>query len=351
MVMKNTHTSHNSPLYVFSLVTMLLITLLSVIAGELTLHPQRLVVWSFLIVGSLLLELKVNFHQNEFAKRMLNVSIAGIFSLIVIHITLNLLDVYRLDDLSHIVKFCTTKERLCTIVTKLFFSFKIYRFITLSFSSLLSFLFLALGLRFNSLVFDKTFQNHFKVGNPILIILTFGTCTLLLSQVLKISDQLYSLTVKAWYSRNLSFEARFVPFEYGNEHHGWIWTYAEFVKVHVPEKSVLYIPPQTDTWRQEGNKYYFRWFMYPRELINFEDPFAPIPPTATHIVIANGGWKGGEVGWPKSKPRIDCIAEIQLIHRLTLVQQLVSVEEVDTIMTPDDWGVISLTPSHKSLCL
>ena len=87
-----------------------------------------------------------------------------------------------------------------------------------------------------------------------------------------------------------SNDQKFVEQMNGNNTTGWIFTYTQFLNRKVPKNGKIFIPPQIEPWLMEGNQYYVRWFLYPRDVIYERDPNAPIPLEAEYIMIAHGIW-------------------------------------------------------------
>lgn len=80
-----------------------------------------------------------------------------------------------------------------------------------------------------------------------------------------------------------------------------IYNYSEFVKANTPPDAVILVPPQDNPWPQTGNVGYFRYFLYPRKLINAEE-CPSISNDVTHILIDWGEseYAGNRThGWPK----------------------------------------------------
>ena len=265
---------------------------------------------------------------------------------------LRLLNVYDLQRFSFINSYCTNNPSICTLFSSLFFKLKIYRFITLSTSFFLSFLFLFSGLLWLT-DFDKTLRKYLTEykKQPFVALAAILLSVLFLRDTLTISDKIFDLSIKAWQSKQLTFYDRFVPYESGIEHGGWIWEYGKFINSHVPEKSVIFVPPQSDIWPQEGNIYYFRWFIYPRNMVQSLDATAAIPTEADYILISRGGWHGAAAGWPKHMPKTECINQAFLIDRKTVVTEEVLPLELDNKLTADKWGVIKLNKDKNTICL
>jgi len=111
---------------------------------------------------------------------------------------------------------------------------------------------------------------------------------------------------------------------------------------HIPEDASIFIPPQNDVWAQEGNPYYFRWFVYPRKMVQSSDAYALLPEAARFILVSNGGWNGGDSGWPKIHVPEKNIKTVFLIDRYSLKERTVTAHDYYTSLAPTEWGVIEL---------
>lgn len=130
----------------------------------------------------------------------------------------------------------------------------------------------------------------------------------------------------------------------GDQNQGWVVTYADFIKRHTNENDVIFIPPQTQSWQMEGNKDFFRWFLYPR-LLEHSDMVEETPNVSVDaILIAYGAWpfSSTDFGWPKFSVSQKDIKEIWLIDRTTLEET--KIVDTDYNFEPDKeiWGIILL---------
>lgn len=134
-------------------------------------------------------------------------------------------------------------------------------------------------------------------------------------------------------------------FKYGgNENQGWVMTYAGFIKSHTQKSDHIFIPPQLTPWQMEGNKHFFRWFLYPRWVINGATANDQPQAEVDAILIAHGAWPFGatEFGWPKFNIPKEKIKEIWLIDRQTSNELLLT--NTEYIFEPgiEKWGIILL---------
>ncbi len=89
---------------------------------------------------------------------------------------------------------------------------------------------------------------------------------------------------------------------------GVVYDFARFIRENTPENSYILIPPQEYPWPMTGNVLFFRYFLYPRRLINggtYEVGVDIVNEKIDYILIAKGELKldccGFDYGWPKFK--------------------------------------------------
>ena len=87
---------------------------------------------------------------------------------------------------------------------------------------------------------------------------------------------------------------------------GKFYDYTQFVKDNTPENATILIPPQGYPWPQTGNRFYLRYFLYPRTLINGEEfsPKVDLDKGEVDFVLVVWGESsasqyGYTNGWPK----------------------------------------------------
>ena len=284
-------------------------------------------------------------------KKVLKTSIITVLVIFTIHFLLNMINVYSFSTNQRVLSLCSNSLQVCNILTLLFYNLKIYRFITLppEFFTLLLFLLTGLSIVYYRKNDLKKYLNN-SIKDPILLFVFCLIVITLSSQLITISERVYRLSIQSWNNRNVNFLDRFVPYEFGIEHHGWIWEYGKFVLKNTPESAIIFIPPQSDIWPQEGNKYYFRWFVYPRSLIQSNDPQALIPNNTQFVLISRGGWHGGSAGWPKKLLNIDCIDSVHLINRLTLNERVLEPSLLESELESGEWGIIKLNNQDLNTC-
>lgn len=71
---------------------------------------------------------------------------------------------------------------------------------------------------------------------------------------------------------------------------GNYYSYMKFVKDNTPENATIIIPPQTSPWLSSGNLLLDRYFLYPRNLIQFGLTIPDGQPKNAYIMIYKGEW-------------------------------------------------------------
>jgi hypothetical protein len=163
-------------------------------------------------------------------------------------------------------------------------------------------------------------------------------------QVQDILQTMHVVGVKFIQNMNKTEKEKFA-FELGGEKYtGWIVPFTDFVNEHVPEHATIFTPPQKESWQMEGNQYFLRWFLYPRNIVTSQDINAEIPAETDYVMIAYGAWPWGvkEFGWPRLSIPKEKIARIIYIDRQT--REVSAVENEDYVFVPNKevWGVIEL---------
>lgn len=240
---------------------------------------------------------------------------------ILIHAILNSINIYTIATLP-----------------PLFYTLKLYRFISLSPLCLIQ------VLSVSSLVFLGTFRTlklkEFRKD----IFSTVAVCILSLfigKQLQSAVAKAYTDTVQVSVNLDTQFDERFTYRSGGSQYYGWIWPYTQFLIRHIPEDSIIAIPPQSNVWKMEGNSVYIRWFLYPRKTV-WQNTDGSIPDSADFVLITIGECSEGACGWPKVFIPKDKIEYISLINREN--QEETNLYNIDYSMNIDlyKWGVIKL---------
>ncbi len=127
----------------------------------------------------------------------------------------------------------------------------------------------------------------------------------------------------------------------GNQEFGWITTYAEFLKRHLNQDQVLLIPNQESPWLSVGNKWYFRWFMYPTRVVQNEDVYNTFTDVDA-LLLSPGLWQSiPPKMWPDFPLPEKSIQKIVFIDRDSLEETTITDHFFNTPITRQ-WGVIIL---------
>lgn len=275
-----------------------------------------------------------NNTNNELKKNWLILTVG--FSLIffyIVNFSLNAINVYSLNENKFVTSFCQNHNSTCKSIINLFYKAKIYRFITLS-----SYVFLAPVLLSFSLTTD------FKKILPFTKNLAFLSLVYaMITTNLLISFNAISLSLtQGFIVRDESYRDRFVYKQGGTFYHGWILVYADFVNQYTKPEDTLILPPQSETYKMEGNIFYFRWFVHPRRLVHFEDVKNLVDDSNKFIVLTEGECPSQECVWPNFPIESDQIESVIYINRN---DQSVEVKSNVTYYPEQNygmWGLIKL---------
>ncbi len=187
-----------------------------------------------------------------------------------------------------------------------------------------------------------------RVGKIVFVQIAFfaSCCLFLIPNMQYVLNAIYLNSIRTIQSLGESYDQKMVLALGGAKFTGWIYTYSLFLKKNTAENAIIFIPPQTEPWDMEGNQYYFRWFIYPRNIVTSQEIDAPIPDEAQYVLIADGAWVWGEQKYGFGWPRISIPAE--KIHRILLIDRNTDqvTEKKDTAYAWDKnahlWGLIEL---------
>lgn len=242
-----------------------------------------------------------------------------IFVFFLLHFLLNSINIYQFEPLP-----------------QWFYSFKLYRFISLSGLFWMQILGLLVGLFFIQPVNTKYILSLSKITIILMITLLVGGYTQLQKGLAIIYTQLIQINLNA----SVPFDARFTYRQGGAHYYGWVYPYTEFIKEYSSDDSVIVIPPQSYVWKIEGNAGYLRWFLYPRKLTYLNQD--KIPSDATHLLIALGDCAEGDCGWPKISIPGDKIDKIVLVSRDTQERTIITNASYALDRELYKWGIIVL---------
>lgn len=260
-----------------------------------------------------------------------------------INLLFKIVNPYELANTPEVESFCYSYLSLCTYTVKLFYLLKLYRFITLSSS-----FFVAVLTLFSIPVllhhFLKKSAYRFKKKDIPFLIVILSCLWILIFNFQVVLSAMINQTIKASLVWNLPLQERWVIQKGGNQAEGWIYTYAQFIKKHTPEDAIIFIPPQRESWKQEGNAGYLRWFVFPRKLVQRNQLESEIPQEATHVLIAHGNWIwfADEYTWPRITIPASQISSISLIDRKTLEEETFTTTTYTPFYSEEVWGIIEL---------
>lgn len=159
----------------------------------------------------------------------------------------------------------------------------------------------------------------------------------------QILEWMYEAGIRIVRTASLSWEDRFIYLNGGEASTGWVLHYTQFVNHHVPKDATIFIPPQKEAWQMEGNLYYIRWYLYPRQLVTSQDLDAPIPEEANYVLIDDGAWPGmTEYGWPRIFIPAEKIVKMVFIDRESKQESMITGKDYDPELYSHKWGVIQL---------
>lgn len=206
-----------------------------------------------------------------------------------------------------------------------FYSFKIYRLVSLHSTTLVGFLMLVVAVTTKEMI---SFDLKIWLVYPIIVYY------LLLSGALVYTNVIQSIqNISVPYADRMEFKLG------GRVYVGWIWPFSKFIVENTPSSARIAIPPQSNVWKMEGNVGYFRWFVYPRILVNSIDSFI-IPSDVEYILISVGECHEGACIWPKQEISQSSIEKMLIIDRETSEVQTLTDEAY--IPGKYDWGIIKL---------
>lgn len=256
--------------------------------------------------------------------------------LYIFNFLLNAINVYSLDEKKWVSVFCQNYELVCNNISYFFYKAKIYRFITLS-----SYTFFAPALLIFSLRINAKKMMNFTYNFGFLSIFLAMISTNLLISLDRIS---LSLT-QGFVVLDESYRDRFIFKQGGTTYHGWILVYADFVNQQTKPTDTIILPPQSETYKMEGNIFYFRWFVYPRNLVHYEDVENIKDDSKKFIVLTEGECSSKDCVWPNFAIESDQIESIIYIDRNNQSVEAKS----DVPYYPEEnygkWGLIRLKKS------
>jgi len=170
---------------------------------------------------------------------VIRVGIIVLAAALFINIFLNMINVYSLGESFWGVEFCAAFVSLCTFVQTVFFTFKLFRFITLSSYFFLLPLFTLLMIYLgNDFVLGT---KKYDLPRKFFLALIF---LLILPNLLKSFHRAYLSIIQSYQIRHENFYDRFVFKEGGPGYYGWIKVFSNFILAQTPTSASLLVPPQ-----------------------------------------------------------------------------------------------------------
>lgn len=133
---------------------------------------------------------------------------------------------------------------------------------------------------------------------------------------------------------------------------GWgLYDYAEFIKRELPEDARILVPPQGFPWPATGNVAYFRYFLYPRHLVNGAEREVKVDlknEGIEYVLLAWGETDGTEYdythGWPKFPLPAKAIIYKKDLTHVGNYESVVIEKDYDPKdpMNEKNWGIIVL---------
>ncbi len=248
--------------------------------------------------------------------------------LLAFHALFNGLNVYQMTTVSgH------------STLPEFFYTFKIYRLVSLSAPFMVTLVFMAVTLHIAAAKSAHTFVLPKLKWYQILILTYLLVVGLVHSQ--RALALVYKDTLQVAVNTNAAFADRHTYRLGGITYYGWIWPYTRFIVRHTPDTAVIAIPPQAMPWKMEGNLDYLRWYIHPRTMVK-QLPDGTFPASTEYILITLGDCGEGDCGWPKTSLSADKIESIALIERNTEEETVLTQVEYTLDTNKFQWGIIKL---------
>lgn len=319
------------PLQLLALSSVFILILVLVLLSELSVVRQTIVL-HYVMSALLLLFGYILFSLPPALKKKLRIFglllLIGVGALVLFHALFNGLNIYGR----------TTVYGHSTLPT-FFGTFKIYRIVSLSATSIVSLSLLAvsttaiLTLRIPRVSLKS--WRWYQLG-----LLLYGA-VLVLAHSQRALALVYKDTLQVMVNTDAAFADRHTYRLGGISYYGWIWPYTQFIIRNTPPTATVAIPPQEMPWKMEGNLDYLRWYLHPRKLVK-QLPDGTFPATTEYILITLGDCGEGDCGWPKVPIKKENIASIGLIERETEDETFLTDTEYVPDTTRFKWGIIQL---------
>ena len=264
------------------------------------------------------------------------------FFLYIINFFANSINIYHLEKFESINNYCNLNPNICYSIQNLFFHLKIYRFVSLTSYFFYYTIFLLIGLLFSEKIYNqakKIWKKIPKVKIKFAWQFYFLIIYLIFQQLISVFSLMSKKIIKILYAFEIPFEERWEPLMGGRYSFGWIDTYSKFINSKVPREATLLIPNQTGPWEMEGNRWYYRWFVYPRDLVQMLDQ-PEIPKEANYALITYGVFGYHKNVFPNFKIPKEKIDKIILVDQKTLEEAILPAEAFYPDNYQNKWGVI-----------
>lgn len=301
--------------------------------------------WRVLIISGAIVQFgAIKKKVREKYKPLIVKLLALFFVLYLINFFTNSINIYHLDKFESVNSFCQTNPNTCLSISNWFFKLKIYRYISLTSYFFFYVMFLLVGLLFAEKVYDRTYkiwQKIPKVKIKFTWLFYFLMTYLIFQQLVLVFSVISRKTVKIIDTLRIPYENRWEAVMGGRYSFGWIDTYSDFVNSQVPEHDTILIPDQIQPWEMEGNAWYFRWFVYPRDLVHLEEGNI-ISEEADYVLVTYGVFGYHKDVFPDFEIDKQKIDKIILIDQETLEKTVLSPEDFNPENYQNKWGVIKL---------
>jgi hypothetical protein len=137
---------------------------------------------------------------------------------------------------------------------------------------------------------------------------------------------------------------------------GFLYDYANFIKKNTPSDAVILIPPQGFPWSMTGNALYFRYFLYPRQLINGKEKEPGVDfkkENIDYVLLAWGESSISEYGFTNGWPKFFVPARRIIYQKNIQETGNLEAEIVKKDFYPDDptnfkrWGLIEIDKERR----
>lgn len=269
----------------------------------------------------------------------------------------NLINVYHLDKFQSVTDFCIQNGRWCASISENFFKFKMYRFVSLTSYFFMYVIFLIIGLLFSEPIYERVLkivsripQIHVrrvkfkkikfkKVKLKYVLLFYFFVVYILSQQLISAFSTMSKNIVKMYYTLAIPYDQRWEAVMGGRFSFGWMKTYADFVNEQTPPNTVILIPNREAPWEMEGNPYYLRWFIYPRDMVQMFES-TEIPANADYALLTYGVFGYNKKTFPDFSISRDKIEKIIIVNQNNLTVTVKEKNDYNPADYTNVWGLI-----------